>query len=216
MPVIEEILKLSKNGWDDALLNYVCDNYDEIECELNGKEYKEIKKHNRNFCIDCNIEMAIDYQKSTSVCTNCSLCEYYPVYVTSYSHTMQPLKMKCVYKRSDNFKIIVNQLSCNGKQFVPDNVVYTLWNGIHNRDNVLYNYTIPLTIPILECILKRNKMMKYKNGIYYIFFKLNSQPCPYTTVEERNLILNTFNVVSSIYDRYRPIGRKSFLNYYLF
>ena len=32
--------------------------------------------------------------------------------------------------------------------------------------------------------------------------------------KEYNLILNVFNVVSSIYDKYKPIGRKSFLNYY--
>ena len=49
MSVIEKISKLSKNGCDDALLNYICDNYDEIECELNGEGYKEPKKHNRNF-----------------------------------------------------------------------------------------------------------------------------------------------------------------------
>ena len=34
MSVMEEVPKLSKNGSDDALLNYTCDNYDEIECEL--------------------------------------------------------------------------------------------------------------------------------------------------------------------------------------
>ena len=28
------------------------------------------------------------------------------------------------------------------------------------------------------------------------------------------MILNVFNIVSSIYDRYKPKGRKSFLNYY--
>ena len=44
MLAMEKIPKLSKNGCDDALLNYICD-YDEIECELNGDEYKEPKKH---------------------------------------------------------------------------------------------------------------------------------------------------------------------------
>ena len=83
-------------------------------------------------------------------------------------------------------------------------------NEIHNRDNILYNYTIPITIPILECILKRNKMTKYKNSIYYIFYKLNSQPFPYITTQEYGMVLNVFNVVSSIYDRYKPKGRKSF------
>ena len=106
-----------------ALLNYICENYNEIECELNGDEYKEPTKHNRTLCIDCNMEMTIDYQKSTLVCTKCGLCEYYPLYVTSYNHTMQPLRRKCAYKRSDNFKVILNQFIYGGKQLVPDDVM---------------------------------------------------------------------------------------------
>ena len=43
MSVMEKISKLSKYGCDDALLDYICENYDEIECELNGDEYKEQK-----------------------------------------------------------------------------------------------------------------------------------------------------------------------------
>ena len=96
MSVIEEISRTSKSGCDDKeLLEYVCDNYDEIECELNGDEYKK-PKHNCNLCIDCNMEMTIDYQKSTLVCMKCGLCEYYPVYVVPYNHTMQPLRRKCI------------------------------------------------------------------------------------------------------------------------
>ena len=41
MSVMEKISKLSKDGCNDALLDYIYDNYDEIECELNGEEYKE-------------------------------------------------------------------------------------------------------------------------------------------------------------------------------
>ena len=114
----------------------------------------------------------------------------------------------------DNFETILNQFFNGGKQFVPDDVMDTLRNEIHNRDNILYNYEIPLTIPILECILKRCKMMKYKNSIYYVFFKLNNQPFPYITTKKYNLIFNVFDVVSTIYDKYKPKGTKSFLNYY--
>ena len=215
MSVKEEISKLSKNGWDDALLKYICDNYNEIECELIGDEYKEPKKHNYDFCVVCNKEMLLDYRKSVLVCRKCGLCEYCPVYIMSYNHSMKPLRRKCVYKRSDNFIVILNQFFCGGKQFVRDDVMNSIRNEIHNRDNILYNYTIPITIPILECILKRNKMTKYKNYIYYIFYKLNSQPFPYITTKEYNMTLNVFNVVSSIYNKYKPKGRKSFLNYFL-
>ena len=76
MSVIEEISRMSKSGCGDKeLLEYVCENYDVIECELNGEEYKE-PKHNRNLCIDCSMEMTIDYQKSTLVCMKCGFCEY--------------------------------------------------------------------------------------------------------------------------------------------
>ena len=142
--------------------------------------------------------MLPDYKESILVCTNCVICRYYPVYATSYNHSMQQLRRKCMCKRSDNFKAILNQFFYDGKQFVTDDVMNANRNEIRNRDNILYNYTIPLTIPILECILKRNKMVKYKNSIYYIFFKLKNQTFPYITVEKHNTILNVFNIVSII------------------
>ena len=92
MSVMEKIPKLSKNGCNDVLLNYICDSYDEIECELNEDEYEESKKHNYYFCVACNKEMLLDSQKSILVCTKCGLCEYYPVYATSYNHSMKPLR----------------------------------------------------------------------------------------------------------------------------
>ena len=214
MSVVEEISRMSKSGCDDKeLLEYVCDNYDEIECESNGNDYKEPRKHNRNLCIDCNLKMVIDYQKSSLVCTKCGLCEYYPVYVTSYNHTTQPLRRKCIYKRSDNFKVILNQFFYGGKKLVPDDVMVVIRDEIQDGTNILYYYSIPITIPILECILKRNEMIIYKDSIYFIFFKLSGKSFPHITVKEYNLILNVFDVVSSIYDKYKPKGRKSFLNY---
>ena len=141
-------------------MDYICENYYEIECELNGGEYKKPNK-----------EMLLDYRKSILVCRKCGLCECYPVYITSYIHSMNPMRRKCVYKRSDNSKVILNQFFYGRKQFVPDDVMNAIRNEIHNRDNILYNYDILLTISILECILKRSKMMKHKNGIYYIFLK---------------------------------------------
>ena len=56
-------------------------------------------------------------------------------------------------------------------------------------------------------------MMKYKNSIYRIFFKLSNQPFPHITTKEYNMILDLFNVVSYLYDKYKPLDRKSFLNY---
>ena len=89
----------------------------------------------------------------------------------------------------------------------------TIRDKIHDETNILYNYTIPITIPILECILKRNEMTMYKDSIYFIYFKLSGKSFPHITTKEYNLVLNVFNVVSRIFDKYKPDGRKSFLNY---
>ena len=127
---------------------------------------------------------------------------------------MKPLRMKCIYKRSDNFKVILNQFFNGGKHVVPDDFMKAIRNETHNKTNILYNYEIPLTILILECISKRNKITKYKNGIYYIFLKINGQPFAYVMVREYNMMFNAHNVVSIVYDKYKPKGKKSFLNYY--
>ena len=126
---------------------------------------------------------------------------------------MQPLRRKCVYKRSDNLKIILNQFLYGEKKLVLDDVMEAIRNEIHNRSNILYNFDIPLMIPILECILKRNEPMIYKSSMYHIYFKLSGKSFAHITMKEYNLILNVFDVVSSTYDKYKPNGRKSFLNY---
>ena len=218
MLVIEEVSRMSKSGYSDMeLLEYTNEHYDEIECELNGEEYItegwEPKKCHHYFCMGCKLRKIVDYERSTLVCTKCGVFEYYPVYVSSYNHTMQPSRRKCIYKRYDNFKVILNQFFYGGKRVVPDDITETIRDEIHDETNILYNYTIPITIPILECILKRNELTMYKGSIYFIYFKLSGVPFPHIDTKEYNMMLKVFDVVSTIYDKYKPKGRKSFLNY---
>ena len=218
MSVIEAISLMSKCGYTDKeLLEYIDKHYDEIECELNGEEYItegwEPRKRDRYFCMGCKLRKIVDYEKSTLVCTKCGVFEYYPFYVSSYNHTMQPSRRKCIHKRYDNFKVILNQFFYGGKRVVPDDIMETIRDEIHDETNILYNYTIPITIPILECVLKRNELTMYKGSIYYIYFKLRGLPTPHITTKEYNMMLKVFDVVSTIYDKYKPKGRKSFLNY---
>ena len=211
MSILETI---SKFGYSDIeLLEYIDKHYDEIECELNGEMYEEPKKRDRYFCMGCKLRKIVDYERSTLVCTKCGVFEYYPIHVISYNNTMQPSRRKCIYKRYDNFKVILNQFFYGGKRVVPDDVMVAIKDEIHDGTNILYPYQIPLTIPILECILKRNKLSTYKDSIYFIYFKLSCGSFPYITTKEYNTILNTFNVISNIYDKYKPNDRKSFLNY---
>ena len=214
MSIIEEVSLMSKSGYNHIeLLKYIDKHYDEIECELNGVEYKEPKERDHSFCMDGKLRKIVDYEKSILVCTRCGSFEYYPVYVTSYNHTVQPLRRKCVYKRSDNFKVILNQFFYGAKKLVSDDVMETIMDEIHDETNILYPYEILLTIPILECILKRKELTIYKDSIYFIFFKLSGKSFPHITTKVYNLALDVFNVVSRIYDKYKSKDRKSFLNY---
>ena len=214
MSILETISMISKCGYtDEELLEYIDEHYDETECELNGEIYEEPKKFDRYFCMGCKLRKIVDYEKSTLVCTKCGVFEYYFVHGPSYNHTMRYSRRKCIYKRYDNFKVILNQFFYGGKRVVPDDVMEMIRSEIHDETNILYNYTIPLTIPILECILKRNELSTYKDSIYYIYFKLYGLPTPHITTKEYNMMLKVFDVVSTIYDKYKPKGRKSFLNY---
>ena len=56
--------------------------------------------------------------------------------------------------------------------------------------------------------------MTYKSSIYQIYFNLNNQPFPYITTKEYNLILNVFDVVSTMTNTNLKVERV-FLNYYL-
>ena len=217
MSVIEAISMMSNGCSDRELLEYIDTHYDEIECELNGEEYItegwEPKKHDRYFCMGCKLRKIVDYERSTLVCKKCGVFEYYPVYVPSYNHTMQTLRRKCICKRYDNFKVILNQFFYGGKRVVPDDIMETIRDEIHDETNILYNYTIPITIPVLECILKRNELTMYKGSLYYIYFKLSGVPFPHINTKEYNMMLKVFDVVSTIYDKYKNKDRKNFLNY---
>ena len=203
MSVIEAISMMSKSGYSDrVLLEYIEKHYDEIEHELKEEVYEEPKKRDHYFCMGCKLRKIVDYERSTLVCTICGVFEYYPAYVLSYNHTMRPSRRKCIYLRSDNFKVILNQFFYGGNRVVPDDIMETIRDEIRDETNILYPYEIPLMIPILECILKRNELTMYKDSIYFIYFKLSGVPFPCNTTKEYNSILNAFNVVSSIYDKY--------------
>ena len=75
-----------------------------IELNVNGDEYKEPKKRDRNLCIDCNVALMSDYLKAILFCGICGLSQLNQVYITWYNHTMQPSRRKCFCRRSDNLR----------------------------------------------------------------------------------------------------------------
>ena len=50
---------------------------------------------------------------------------------------MQPSRRKCFCKRSDNFRVILNQFFYGGKILVPDDIMETIRVEIHDETNIL-------------------------------------------------------------------------------
>ena len=132
MSILETISMMSKCGYTDKeLLEYIDKHYDSIECELSGEMYEEPKKRDCYFSMGCKLRKIVDYERSMLVCTKCGVFEYYPVHVPSYNHTMRPSRRKCIYKRYDNFKVILNQFFFSGKRVVPDDVMVAIKDEMH-------------------------------------------------------------------------------------
>ena len=132
---------MSKCGYSDrVLLEYIDKHYDEIECELKREVYKEPKKRDRYFCMGCRLRKTVDYERSTLVCTKCGVFEYYPVYVSSYNHMMQPSRRKCIYKRYDNFKVILNQFFYGERGLFQ----MMLWLRLRMKYTMKLTYCIPM------------------------------------------------------------------------
>ena len=47
-------------------------------------------------------------------------------------------------------KVILNQFFYGGKRVVPDDIMETIRNEIHDETNILYPYEIPLMIQYLN------------------------------------------------------------------
>ena len=55
---------MSESGYSDIeLLEYINKHFDEIECEFIGGKYKEPKKSDHYFCMDCKLRRIVDYER---------------------------------------------------------------------------------------------------------------------------------------------------------
>ena len=89
----------------------------------------------------------------------------------------QCIKRKCIYKRDEYFRSKIGKFLCREALKIPDSVMQLLERELHNSDNVLYCYSQvdSLTIPVLEQLLQRNKLMRYKCDIYNLYFALTEK-----------------------------------------
>ena len=124
-------------------------------------------------------------------------------------------KRKCIYKRDEYFQSKIGKFLCQEPLKIPDRVMRLLKGELHNSDNIVYCYpqVDSLTIPMLEQLLKRNKLMIYKCDMYNLYFTLTKKAPPQLTIRECQKAEMYFKLLNKLYQKRLPNNRKGFLSY---
>ena len=145
---------------EDFTYDYLCE----------GVQDKAVKKKkiDYRYCEECNVERVMYPHLGFYVCSSCGAVGYGE---STFIHK----KRNCIYKRDEYFRSKIGKFLCREPLKIPDRV---LEGELHNSDNILYYYysqVDSLMIPMLEQLLKRNKLMRYKCNIYNLYFTLTKK-----------------------------------------
>ena len=114
--------------------------------------------------------------------------------------------MKCIYKGDEYFQSKIGKFLCLELLIIPDSVIQLLEGELDNSDNVYYYYSQvdSLTIPILEQLLKKNKLMRYKRNIYNLYFiQIKKTPPPLSIRECQKAEMN-FKLINKLNKKHQP------------
>ena len=148
-------------------------------------------------------------------CPSCGVCGD-DIFVVEYGESaLIHKKRKCIYKRDEYFLSKIGKFLCREPYKIPDKVMRLLEGELHNSDNILYCYPQmdSLTIPMLEQLLKRKKLMRYKCNIYNLYFTLTKKAPPQLTIRECQKAEMYFKLVNKLCRKHLPNNQKSFISY---
>ena len=115
-------------------------------------------------CEKCNVERMMYPHLGFYVCPSCGVCSD-DICVIEYNESTVMHKMrKCIYKRDEYSQSKIGKFLCRESLKIPDSVIRLTEGELYNSDNILYCYSQvdSLTIPILEQLLKKNRLMRYQ------------------------------------------------------
>ena len=112
-------------------------------------------------------------------------------------------KRKCICKRDEYFQSKIGKFLCREPLKIPDSVLRLIGGELCNSDNILYCYSQvdSLTTPILEQLLKKNKLIRYKLDIYNIYFALTKKTPPRLSMRECQKAEMYFKLINKLYNK---------------
>ena len=120
------------------------------------------------------------------------------------------VRHKRIYKRLDHFKEVLCQFQGKEGKHIPQEVI----EGI--RDNMAKDKG-SITLLDIKQSLRKLKLNKYVENIFYIQHVLAGTTLPYIRREAEDKMVRLFKQVERVYGVTRPLAnfaRTSFLNYY--
>ena len=175
-----------------------------------GKVKAKVKKIDYRHCGECNVERMMHPHLGFYVCPSCGVCGY-DIFVIGYNEsTFIRKKRKCIYKRDEYSQSKIGKFLCRELLKIPDSVIRLLEAELHNSDNILYYYSQvdSLTIPILEQLLKKCKVVRYKR-----YFALTKKTFSRLSIRECQEAEMYFKLIYKLYKKHVPNDRKSFPSY---
>ena len=120
------------------------------------------------------------------------------------------VKHRRIYKRLDHFKEVLCQLQGKEGKHIPHEVIERIKASI-NKDRG------SSTLHVVKQSLRRLKLNKYVENIFYIQHVLGGTPLPYIRREAEDKMIRLFKQVERVFGMARQqanFQRTSFLNYY--
>jgi hypothetical protein len=175
--------------------NYVC----------STMEYTAVKH-----CTTCDVEMTLFQSEGLYVCQKCGNTEYVVVESEILSHKDAiNEKPKYPYKKINHLIEKLNQFQSKETANIPNKIIETVNNEIKkhriNKENV--------TLDFVKQVLKKYKYNSYYENKQYIFSRVTNTPPPILTREQEDEIKRRFRMIDAPFQKHRPKGRISFLNY---
>ena len=118
------------------------------------------------------------------------------------------IKHRRIYKRLDHFKEVLSQFQGKEGKDIPRTVIERLRESIKNDSP---------TILEVKQNLRKLKLNKYVENVFYIHHVLSGTPLPYIKREIEDKMIRLFKQLERVFGLVRsrvPFARTSFLNYY--
>ena len=125
----------------------------------------------------CNVERMMYPHLGFYICPSCGVCSD-DICVLGYNEsTVMHKKRKYIYKRDEYFQPKIGNFLCREPLKIPDSVIRLIEGELYNSGNILHYWSQvdSLTILILEQLLKKNKLLRYKRDIYNLYFILTKK-----------------------------------------